>query len=145
VFDFVSVQSGFNRAVIDEGPQYPCLIALLGSFPFKSRYGASAATQANAIVAGSGLNEKVFSTRPLAAIFPLAFEFSATPPARHRFARTGFFQREPHDRHHRVFRKHPARQSNIFVMIGISDSGTRCAPSSGITFANGVPVTSSRE
>jgi hypothetical protein len=33
---------------------------------------------------------KIFSTRPDAAIFPLAFEFSATPPARQTFRQRVF-------------------------------------------------------
>src|SRR5260370_4438868 len=64
-------------------------MGLLGNFPLPSRYGASAAPSATPSSDAAGCTN-ILSTRPDATIFPLAFEFSATPPARQTLRDPGF-------------------------------------------------------
>jgi len=61
---------------------------------------------------------KNLSTSPEARIFPLAFEFNATPPARHTFRQRVFLNGAiRHDAHHRSFTCFLDSKGDVFVTI----------------------------
>ena len=71
----------------------------------------------DAVIGSSRLDENIVARFPAAAILPLAFELSATPPARQRFLLPVFCKGQAHHVEHRGFTQVLHRVGDVLVKI----------------------------